>query len=194
MFFLPTSDTRREQRKIVFTKLLSHSGTRFSVGVLSQQIIQVWVKLLCSSSLLLNKCFLHPLLGQNSILSCRSVFIFVNCYLHMYILRRVSMVAIRAALNLQHGGVRDFYICSLSSRTIVYKGQLKPNKLEYNQTDLGNRRFTSYMALLLVRAGRSLPEAVMMMIREAWQNDKNMDPRGGNIGPFIANGLIWNHK
>ncbi|GAB2265091.1 glutamate synthase [NADH] [Dionaea muscipula] len=30
---------------------------------------------------------------------------------------------------------------------------------------------------LLVRAGRSLPEAVMMMIPEAWQNDKNMDPQ-----------------
>lgn len=30
---------------------------------------------------------------------------------------------------------------------------------------------------LLVRAGRSLPEAVMMMIPEAWQNDKNMDPK-----------------
>ncbi|RVX04654.1 Glutamate synthase [NADH], amyloplastic [Vitis vinifera] len=29
---------------------------------------------------------------------------------------------------------------------------------------------------LLVRAGRSLPKAVMMMIPEAWQNDKNMDP------------------
>ncbi|RVW59867.1 hypothetical protein VitviT2T_022820 [Vitis vinifera] len=28
---------------------------------------------------------------------------------------------------------------------------------------------------LLVRAGRSLPEAVMMMIPEVWQNDKNMD-------------------
>lgn len=28
---------------------------------------------------------------------------------------------------------------------------------------------------LLVRAGRSLPEAIMMMIPEAWQNDKNMD-------------------
>lgn len=26
------------------------------------------------------------------------------------------MVAIRAALNLQPGGVKDFYICSLSSR------------------------------------------------------------------------------
>ncbi|KAI7729212.1 hypothetical protein M8C21_016138, partial [Ambrosia artemisiifolia] len=66
----------------------------------------------------------------------------------MYILRRVSMVAIRAALNLQHGGVKDFYICSLSSRTVVYKGQLKPNQLkEYYYADLGNERFTSYMAL-----------------------------------------------
>ncbi|KAL2921877.1 Glutamate synthase 1 [NADH] chloroplastic [Bienertia sinuspersici] len=67
----------------------------------------------------------------------------------MYILRRVSMVAIRAALNLQHGGVKDFYICSLSSRTVVYKGQLKPSQLkEYYYWDLGNERFTSYMALV----------------------------------------------
>lgn len=29
---------------------------------------------------------------------------------------------------------------------------------------------------LLMRSGRDLPEAVMMMIPEAWQNDKNMDP------------------
>lgn len=27
-----------------------------------------------------------------------------------------------------------------------------------------------------MRAGRDLPEAVMMMIPEAWQNDNNMDP------------------
>ncbi|KAJ0704655.1 putative glutamate synthase (NADH) [Helianthus annuus] len=59
------------------------------------------------------------------------------------------MVAIRAALNLQHGGVRDFYICSLSSRTVVYKGQLKPNQLKgYYHADLGNGRFTTYMALI----------------------------------------------
>ncbi|XP_029149773.1 glutamate synthase [NADH], amyloplastic isoform X3 [Arachis hypogaea] len=29
----------------------------------------------------------------------------------------------------------------------------------------------------LVQSGKSLPEAVMMMIPEAWQNDKNMDPQ-----------------
>ncbi|KAJ8492455.1 hypothetical protein OPV22_014176 [Ensete ventricosum] len=33
---------------------------------------------------------------------------------------------------------------------------------------------------LLVRAGRSLPEAVMMMIPEAWQNDNNMDRKSSN--------------
>lgn len=29
------------------------------------------------------------------------------------------MVAIRAALNLEHGAMKDFYICSLSSRYLV---------------------------------------------------------------------------
>lgn len=166
------------------------------------------------------------------------------------------MIAIRAALNLAYGASKDFYICSLSSRTIVYKGQLKPDQLKnYYYNDLGDERFTSYMGLvhsrfstntfpswdraqpmrvlghngeintlrgnvnwmharegllqcnalnltkdelqkllpivdagssdsgaydgvleLLMRSGRDLPEAVMMMIPEAWQNDKLMDP------------------
>ncbi|RRT82636.1 hypothetical protein B296_00007674 [Ensete ventricosum] len=67
----------------------------------------------------------------------------------MYILWRVSMVAIRDALSLQYSGARDFYICSLSSRTVVYKGQLKPVQLkDYYYADLGDERFTSYMALV----------------------------------------------
>ncbi|CAI9759957.1 unnamed protein product [Fraxinus pennsylvanica] len=40
--------------------------------------------------------------------------------------------------------MRDFYICSLSSRTILYKGQLKPNQLkEYYYADLGNESMGS---------------------------------------------------
>ncbi|KAF6136042.1 hypothetical protein GIB67_000044 [Kingdonia uniflora] len=75
----------------------------------------------------------------------------------MYILRRVSMVAIRAALNLQHGGVKDFYICSLSSRTVVYKGQLKPDQLKpYYYADLGSERFSSYMAMVNISPTSSL--------------------------------------
>lgn len=37
----------------------------------------------------------------------------------------------------------------LFNRTVVYKGQLKPEQLkEYYYADLGNERFTSYMALV----------------------------------------------
>ncbi|KAJ4952649.1 hypothetical protein NE237_029481 [Protea cynaroides] len=245
MFFLPTSETRREESKIVFTKVAESLGH----VVLGWRSVPTDNTRLGKSALqtepVIEQLFLTP--------SPRSK---VDFEQQMYILRRVSMVAIRAALNIQHGGVKDFYICSLSSRTIVYKGQLKPDQLkDYYYEDIGNERFTSYMAMihsrfstntfpswdraqpmrvlghngeintlrgnvnwmkaregllkckelalsknemkkllpivdasssdsgafdgvleLLVRAGRSLPEAVMMMIPEAWQNDKTMDP------------------
>lgn len=175
----------------------------------------------------------------------------------MYVLRKMAMVEVRTALGAEPGrSSREFYICSLSSRTVVYKGQLKPDQLQnYFYADLDDDRFTSYMALvhsrfstntfpsweraqpmrvlghngeintlkgnanwmrareglvkcqqlglsqeelrgilpfvdanssdsgafdnvleMLVRSGRSLPEAMMMMIPEAWQNDDNMPP------------------
>ncbi|KAL7146167.1 hypothetical protein ABFS83_06G022800 [Erythranthe nasuta] len=245
MFFLPTSDSRREQSKIVFAKVAESLG----------HTVLGWRSVPTDNSGLGNSAMqTEPVIEQVFLTaSPRSKADFEQ---QMYILRRVAMVAIRAALNIQHGAVRDFYICSLSSRTVVYKGQLKPDQLKgYYYADLGNERFTSYMALihsrfstntfpswdraqpmrvlghngeintlrgnvnwmraregllkckelglskaemkkllpivdasssdsgsfdgvleLLVRAGRSLPEAVMMMIPEAWQNDKNMDP------------------
>ncbi|KAG7013302.1 hypothetical protein SDJN02_26061 [Cucurbita argyrosperma subsp. argyrosperma] len=245
MFFLPTSDCRREESKKVFTKVAESLGH----SVLGWRSVPTDNTGLGKSAVItepvIEQVFLTP--------SARSK---VDLEKQMYILRRLSMVAIRAALNLEHGGAKDFYICSLSSRTIVYKGQLKPIQLKDYYLDLGNERFTSYMALvhsrfstntfpswdraqpmrilghngeintlrgnvnwmkaregllkctelglsedelkhllpivdssssdsgafdgvleLLIRAGRSLPEAVMMMIPEAWQNDENMDPQ-----------------
>ncbi|KAL6123089.1 hypothetical protein ACLB2K_075612 [Fragaria x ananassa] len=245
MLYLPTSESRREESKNVFTKVAESLGHT----VLGWRSVPTDNSDLGKSALqtepVIEQVFLTPTLRSK-----------VDLERQMYILRRVSMVAIRAALNLQHGGAKDFYICSLSSRTVVYKGQLKPEQLKgYYYADLGNERFTSYMALvhsrfstntfpswdraqpmrvighngeintlrgnvnwmkaregllkctelglsknelkkllpivdasssdsgafdgvleLLVRAGRSLPEAIMMMIPEAWQNDKNMDP------------------
>ncbi|KAL8095758.1 glutamate synthase 1 [NADH], chloroplastic isoform X1 [Apium graveolens] len=255
MFFLPTSESRREQSKIVFTKVAESLGHT----VLGWRTVPTDNSGLGPSTLqtepVIEQVFLTP--------TPRSEADFEQ---QLYILRRVSMVAIRAALNLQHGSVKDFYICSLSSRTVVYKGQLKPNQLkEYYYSDLGNQRFTSYMALvhsrfstntfpswdraqpmrvlghngeintlrgnvnwmkaregllkcrelrlsknemkkllpivdasssdsgsfdgvleLLVRAGRSLPEAIMMMIPEAWQNDKNMDPERKDLYEYFS--------
>ncbi|GLT61960.1 hypothetical protein SLA2020_346300 [Shorea laevis] len=246
MFFLPTSESRREESKNVFTKVAESLGHK----VLGWRAVPTDNTGLGDSALqtepMIEQVFISP-----------SPISKADFEQQMYILRRISMVAIQAALNLQHGGSRDFYICSLSSRTVVYKGQLKPDQLEdYYYADLGNERFTSYMALVhsrfstntfpswdraqplrilghngeintlrgnvnwmkaregllqckelslskselkkllpivdasssdsgafdgvlefLVRAGRSLPEVVMMMIPGAWQNDKNMDPQ-----------------
>lgn len=42
-----------------------------------------------------------------------------------------------------------FYFSCQLSRTIVYKGQLKPSQLKgYYYADLGHENFTSYMALV----------------------------------------------
>ncbi|KAI5960211.1 GLT1 [Candida pseudojiufengensis] len=147
-----------------------------------------------------------------------------------------------------------FYICSLSSKTIVYKGQLAPNQVYAYYHDLVNSEYESHFALvhsrfstntfpswdraqplrlaahngeintlrgnknwmrakegvmqsklfgeemdklfpiieeggsdsaafdnvlelLVVNGVVSLPEAVMMMIPEAWQNDEFIDPK-----------------
>ncbi|MDE6079411.1 MAG: glutamate synthase large subunit [Duncaniella sp.] len=45
-------------------------------------------------------------------------------------------------------GKEDFYICSLSSKTMVYKGMLSSLQLRYYYPDLMNPRFTTAMALV----------------------------------------------
>ncbi|KAK9178969.1 hypothetical protein WN943_028163 [Citrus x changshan-huyou] len=137
MFFLPQSENRREESKKVFTKVAESLGHT----VLGWRAVPTDNSGLGNSALqtepVVEQVFLTP--------SLRSKVDFEN---QMYILRRVSMAAIRESLNLEHGGAKDFYICSLSSRTVVYKGQLKPIQMkDYYYADLGNERFTSYMAL-----------------------------------------------
>ena len=176
----------------------------------------------------------------------------------LYVLRRLAGVRVKQARGAPVAdGLEDFYPCSLSSRTIVYKGQLRPDQVLPYYPDLRDERFTAYLSLvhsrfstntfpswdraqplrmmghngeintlkgntnwmlareglvdvttrlgiseelqaelvptiegglsdsgafdsvleLLVRGGgRSLAEAMMLMIPEAWQNNPNMDP------------------
>ena len=54
----------------------------------------------------------------------------------------VSWMELLTLLKLSH-------LFSLFNRTVVYKGQLKPDQLKnYYYADLGDERFTSYMALV----------------------------------------------
>lgn len=45
-------------------------------------------------------------------------------------------------------GIDDFYVCSLSGRTITIKGQLTPEQLPQYYLDLNNSEFESHMALV----------------------------------------------
>lgn len=137
MFFLPTAESRRDESKNVFTKVAESLGH----SVIGWRSVPTDNSGLGKSALqtepIIEQVFLTPTTKSQ-----------VDLEQQMYILRRMSMVAIRAALNLEHGAMKDFYICSLSSRTVVYKGQLKPDQLkDYYYADLGSERFTSYMAL-----------------------------------------------
>eukprot|EP00245_Coleochaete_scutata_P001682 TRINITY_DN12105_c0_g1_i1.p1 TRINITY_DN12105_c0_g1~~TRINITY_DN12105_c0_g1_i1.p1 ORF type:complete len:2269 (+),score=508.94 TRINITY_DN12105_c0_g1_i1:124-6930(+) len=245
MVFLPTNKTRRAESRKCINRVAESLGHK----VLGWRKVNTDHSDLGQSALdtepVIEQFFVTP--------SEKSTLEFEN---QLYFMRKSIIVAVRKALNIVPGGPRDFYICSLSSKTIVYKGQLKPEQLaNYFYADLGSENFTSYMALvhsrfstntfpsweraqpmrvlghngeintlrgnvnwmkaregmlrsedlgltkeelqmllpivdvgssdsgafdgvleLLVRAGRTLPEAVMMMIPEAWQNDKNIDP------------------
>jgi glutamate synthase (NADPH/NADH) large chain len=63
----------------------------------------------------------------------------------LYIIRKSSGHAIQA-LRLAHG--KEFYVPSMSTRTIVYKGMLLPNQLGTYYLDLHDERLVSAMALV----------------------------------------------
>ncbi|MCM1029547.1 MAG: glutamate synthase large subunit [Pseudoflavonifractor sp.] len=63
----------------------------------------------------------------------------------LYLLRRAIEKAVAAS---QIDGREEFYIVSLSSHTIVYKGMLSSMQLRHYFPDLTNPRFTSAMALV----------------------------------------------
>src|SRR6478752_6123501 len=79
----------------------------------------------------------------------------------LYIIRKSSGHAIQA-LKLKHG--KEFYVPSMSARTIVYKGMLLANQVGEYYLDLKDARVESAIAM-------------MMMIPEAWEQHTLMDPQ-----------------
>jgi glutamate synthase (NADPH/NADH) len=138
MVFLPIDEKRRERSKAEFQKVAESLG----------HVILGWRRVPTDNSDLGESALqTEPVIEQ--VFLTKSSSSEADFEQQLYILRRLSILSIRAALNLRRGGKRDFYMCSLSSRTIVYKGQLKPCQLKgYYYADLGHENFTSYMALV----------------------------------------------
>ena len=61
---------------------------------------------------------------------------------------RVAAIAADGKSTATSGGYEDFYICSLSSKNIIYKGMLTSGQLRRYFPDLSNDYFTSGLALV----------------------------------------------
>lgn len=61
---------------------------------------------------------------------------------------KISLYLLRKDVSNQLGVENWFYVCSLSNKTIVYKGQLTPAQVYHYYHDLTNAHFKSHMALV----------------------------------------------
>ncbi len=196
----------------------------------------------------------------------RQVFIAAGGDMDRDSFERALYIIRKRATNTLRGGENDrshfFYICSLSTRNIVYKGMLTPEQLFQYYLDLTDPLFETHLAMvhsrfstntfpswdraqplrfmshngeintlrgninkmraregilrselfgddvkkllpviepdlsdsgnfdnvleLLLMAGRELPEAIMMMVPEAWQNHRHMPEVGKAMYEFMS--------
>ena len=62
----------------------------------------------------------------------------------LFVARKFATRTVRESVK----GARQFYVCSMSSRTIVYKGMLTPRQVPAYFPDLGDEAFESALALI----------------------------------------------
>ncbi len=63
----------------------------------------------------------------------------------LYVIRKLASARMAAS---EVRGTEAFYVCSLSSRVMVYKGQLTPEQLPVYFPDLSDSRFASHLAMI----------------------------------------------
>jgi glutamate synthase (NADPH/NADH) large chain len=249
LFFLPQEGAEREACERAVEQIVAEAGQRF-IG---------WRDVPRDNSMI----------GPSALAAepvIRQAFIAAGEQVDSDLFERKLYVIRKVATNTLRGGVHDsdhfFYICSLSTRNIVYKGMLTPEQLFRYYSDLSDPLFDTHLAMvhsrfstntfpswdraqplrfmshngeintlrgnankmraregvmeselfgddvakispviepdlsdsgsfdnvleLLLQSGRELPEAVMMMVPEAWQNHKHMPDVGKAMYEFMS--------
>lgn len=253
MCFLPRDAEKRDLAKAAVEQVATNRGHK----VLGWRLVPTDSTGLGESALRTEPCIMQFFVRRGPM----DAAVKLSMEQQMFVLRKL----IEQKWRVQSLADDDAYICSLSSRTIVYKGQLTPAQVPGYFPDLSSEHFTSYMALvhsrfstntfpawhraqpmrmlghngeintlrgninwmkarqgvmkcealglsertlqkllpivpkgqsdsgafdsvleLLVRCGRDLPEATMMMIPEAWQNDKLMSQEKKDFYRFYS--------
>ncbi|MBR4627884.1 MAG: glutamate synthase large subunit [Ruminococcus sp.] len=128
MFFLPQSELRRDRAKKLFEKIIDNNGMEFIC----------WREVPTSASILGHKaldsmpCIMQAFVKRPD--SCKKGLDFDR---RLFIARREF-----------EQSNEDTYVCSLSSRTIVYKGMFLVDELRRFYTDLQSEDFTSAIAMV----------------------------------------------
>ena len=128
MFFFPQNELRRDRAKKLFEKIIDNNGMEFVC----------WREVPTSPSILGNKaldsmpCIMQAFVNRPD--SCNKGLDFDR---KLFIARR----------EFEHSN-EDTYVCSLSSRTIVYKGMFLVDELRRFYTDLQSKDFTSAIAMV----------------------------------------------
>ena len=128
MFFFPQNGLRRDRAKKLFEKIIDNNGMEFVC----------WREVPTSPSILGNKaldsmpCIMQAFVKRPD--SCNKGLDFDR---KLFIARR----------EFEHSN-EDTYVCSLSSRTIVYKGMFLVDELRRFYTDLQCKDFTSAIAMV----------------------------------------------
>ena len=128
MFFFPQNGLRRDRAKKLFEKIIDNNGMEFVC----------WREVPTSPSILGNKaldsmpCIMQAFVKRPD--SCNKGLDFDR---KLFIARR----------EFEHSN-EDTYVCSLSSRTIVYKGMFLVDELRRFYTDLQSKDFTSAIAMV----------------------------------------------
>ena len=115
-----------------------------------------------------------------------------------YLVRRKIVKALQAQGTVKPG--EDFYICSLSSRTIVYKGMVRSAVLGKFYSDLTDPRFTAAFAVYHRRfSTNTLPKWPLAQPMRMLGHNGEINTLLGNINGMTAregdlNHPIWNER
>ncbi|KAI5644015.1 glutamine amidotransferases class-II domain-containing protein [Phthorimaea operculella] len=131
---------------IFFLDKLHHQDIETRFGTLADSL---GLKVICWRTVPTNNASIGQV-ARNSEPFMRQVFVTGDTSDEERLARQVFVLRKRASHELVVPGAR-FYICSLSLKTVVYKGLLTSNQLWEYFKDLGNPAFTTYLALVHTR-------------------------------------------
>lgn len=136
MIFAHRYETMRNEQKRIFEEVVKEEGQVF----LGWREVPIDAACIGATAVALRPWFIQAIIGRSEDVTSQDEF-----ERKLYIIRKEAEKRITP---LSDGLASSFYIASLSSRTIVYKGMLTPAQLRNFYLDLNDLDFTSALAMV----------------------------------------------